>query len=640
MRIIIPDICALGLSFEIGGFRLLFAIIATYMWFMTTLFSKEYMSHAGKKGRYYFFLAITYVATTALFLSGDLYTTFIFFEIMSVASYVCVIHDENELTLRAGGVYLAVAVIGGLVSLMGIFLLHHMFGTLTFEELKPLCEALLKSGDADAIRTLFIAGGCILFGYGAKAGMFPLHIWLPMAHPVAPAPASALLSGIITKTGIFGLLVLSVYVFPGNGQWGFIIVMLGVVTMLLGGILAIFSVDIKRTLACSSMSQLGMIIVGIGMMDLLGEENTLAARGTVMHMVNHACLKLVLFMAAGVIVMNLHKLNLNEIRGYGRKKPFLKLVFLSGSLGIAGIPFFNGYISKTLLHESIVEYIEVLSEQGSSNEALFRVIEWLFLITGAMTLAYMTKLFICVFVEKNVDADLQAEYDEGKPYCTPLTKFVLAITAFVMPVFGVLSKITIDIIGDMGQGFLGAKELEHQVNYFSLENLKGGLISILLGALIYLVFIRRVLLRNEDGREVYADIWPKKLDLLTLFYEPVIMVILPAVIGFICRCLDFALDGVILFLRQTTHKQVFKKEPIPAKFFMAHILGSLMNRISSVASFFMGEKVHRKKNYVLVLAGKKTLMDQTTKMVSASSAFSLMMFAIGIIAVVVYILVV
>lgn len=640
MRIIIPDICALGLSFEIGGFRLLFAIIATYMWFMTTLFSKEYMSHAGKKGRYYFFLAITYVATTALFLSGDLYTTFIFFEIMSVASYVCVIHDEKELTLRAGGVYLAVAVIGGLVSLMGLFLLHHMFGTLTFEELKPLCEALLKSGDADAIRTLFIAGGCILFGFGAKAGMFPLHIWLPMAHPVAPAPASALLSGIITKTGIFGLLVLSVYVFPGNGQWGFIIVMLGVVTMLLGGILAIFSVDIKRTLACSSMSQLGMIIVGIGMMDLLGEENTLAARGTVMHMVNHACLKLVLFMAAGVIVMNLHKLNLNEIRGYGRKKPFLKLVFLSGSLGIAGIPFFNGYISKTLLHESIVEYIEVLSEQGSSNEALFRVIEWLFLITGAMTLAYMTKLFACVFVEKNVDADLQAEYDEGKPCCTPLTKLVLAITAFVMPVFGVLSKITIDIIGNMGQGFLGAKELEHQVNYFSLENLKGGFISILLGALIYLVLIRRVLLRNEDGREVYADIWPKKLDLLTLFYEPVLMVILPAVIGFICRCLDFALDGVILFLRQTTHKQVFRKEPVPAKFFLANILGSIMNRISSAISFCTGERIHRKKNYVLVLAGKKTLMDQTTKMVSASSAFSLMMFAIGIIAVVVYILVV
>ena len=559
---------------------------------------------------------------------------------MSVASYVCVIHDEKEKTLRAGGVYLAVAIIGGMVTLMGIFLLYHMFGTLTFEELRPLCQNVLGSGDADKIRYLFIAGGCILFGFGAKAGMFPLHIWLPMAHPVAPAPASALLSGIITKTGIFGLLVLTVYVFPASSDWGDVVVALGVVTMLLGGVLAIFSVDLKRTLACSSMSQLGMIILGIGMTELLGEENTLAARGTLLHMVNHACLKLVLFMAAGVVVMNLHKLNLNEIRGYGRKKPFLKAVFLSGALGIAGIPLFNGYISKTLLHESIVEYIEILAEKGSPELTKFEIIEWLFLLTGAMTVAYMTKLFICVFVEKNEDPSLQEKYDKKESYCTPLTAVVLGVSALVMPVFGLLSKITLDIIGDMAQSFLLAKELEHEIHYFSWENLKGGLISIALGALIYLLFIRKVLIKDVEGRKEYLNLWPEKLDLLTLFYEPVLMVIIPAVLGFICRCLDFVPDGLILFARKTTHKQVVKKEPVPPKFYMSYIFGSIINRISAVASFFAGEKVHRKKNYVLVLAGKKTLLDQTTKMVSASSAFSLMMFAIGIIAVVVYILVV
>ncbi len=638
MRVVLPEICAMGLSFSFGGFRLLFALLATYMWLMTTLFSKEYLSHSGKKVRYYIFLVMTYFATIGVFLSGDMYTTFVFFEVMSVASYVCVIHDEKKETLRAGGVYLAVAVIGGLVTLMGIFLLYHMAGTLVFEELRPICLKVLSSGNQGKIRELFIAGFCILFGFGAKAGMFPLHIWLPMAHPVAPAPASALLSGIITKSGIFGLIVLTVYVLPGNEDWSLVVLSLGVVTMLLGGLLAIFSVDIKRTLACSSMSQLGMIIVGIAMMGLLGAENSLAVRGVILHMVNHACLKLVLFMAAGVIVMNLHKLDLNEIRGYGKNKPFLKLIFLSGALGIGGIPLFNGYISKTLIHESIVEYIAELGEYGSPAVWAFKVVEMLFLLTGAMTVAYMTKLFVCVFVESNTDEALQQQYDQNKGYCSILTRIVLGVSALIIPIFGVLSKISLNALADYGQGFLMGKELEHSVHYFSWENLRGGLISIVLGAVIYMLYIRCRLIRNIDGREIYLNLWPEKLDLLTLFYEPLIMVIIPSVLGFICRCLDFIPDGIILLLRKTTHKQLFHKEPVPVHYLLSYFFGSIMNRIMAVVDLIKGHKIHRRKNYILALAGRRTNFEQTLKIVSASSAFSLMMFAIGIIAVVVYIL--
>lgn len=640
MRISIPDVCALGLNFEISGFRLIFALLCIYMWFMTTLFSKEYLSHSKKLGRYYFFLIVTFFATTGLFLSADFYTCFIFFEIMSVASYVCVIHDEKKETLRAGGVYLAVAVIGGLVSLMGLFLLYNMLGTLVFEEMRPLCQQILRSGNADNVKSLLIAGGCILFGFGAKAGMFPLHIWLPMAHPVAPAPASALLSGIITKSGIFGLIILMIYVLPDHFSWAVTVLSLGVITMLLGGILAIFSVDIKRTLACSSMSQLGMIIVGIGMTGLLGKENTLAVRGVILHMVNHANLKLVLFMAAGVIVMNLHRLNLNDIRGYGRNKPFLKLVFLTGALGIGGIPLFNGYISKTLLHESIVEYIAGFTVNGSREYWIFKIVEWLFLLTGGMTVAYMTKLFVCVFVEKNEDEIRQKEFDSDKAYCTLLTKAVLSVAAFVIPIFGVLSNITLNKIADYGQAFFLSEELEHNVHFFSFENLKGGCISIALGALIYMLYIRKTLIKQVDGKQEYVDIWPEKLNLLTLLYEPVILIVLPAVAGFICRCLDFILDGLILLMRKTTHKQIVQTEWVSPKYYLAYVIGSIMNVFSELSFFFRGEKLHKKKNYVLVLAGKQTLLDQTTKMVSASSAFSLMMFAIGIIAVVVYILLV
>ena len=415
MQFNIPDICGMGLSFQLDGFQVLYAVITTFMWLETLMFSKEYMSHGKHKGRYYFFTIVTYMATMGVFLSADFYTTFIFFEKMSFTSYVWVAQDEREESLRAAGTYLAVAVIGGMVMLMGLFLLYNMTGTLRFDELKNACASFAGNPG------LYAAGGCILLGFGAKAGVCPLHIWLPKAHPVAPAPASALLSGVLTKTGVFGILILTSRIFVQDTAWGILILTLGVVTMSGGAILALCSIDLKRTLACSSMSQIGFILVGIGMQALLAEHNLLAVWGSVLHMVNHSLIKLTLFMAAGVVYVNLHTLDLNDIRGFGRRKKTLKFVFAMGALGIAGVPLWNGYISKTLIHEAIVEYIAFLSEHGEISNAIYGVgtmkfIEWMFLLSGGLTVAYMLKLFICIFVEKNSDAEKQKQYDGKVSY--------------------------------------------------------------------------------------------------------------------------------------------------------------------------------------------------------------------------------
>ena len=233
---------------------------------------------------------------------------------MSFTSYVWVAHDESEGALRSAATYLAVAVTGGLVMLMGLFLLYDLCGTLSFTELPAAVAAVRESGGLTAstqgedavlslsggsaagippLTQLYAAGGCLLFGFGAKAGAFPLHIWLPKAHPVAPAPASALLSGILTKTGVFGVIAVTVTLFACDGKWGSLVLLLGVATMALGALLAVFSVDLKRTLACSSVSQIGFILTGIGLLALPGEEKELAARGTLLHMVNHSLFKLV-----------------------------------------------------------------------------------------------------------------------------------------------------------------------------------------------------------------------------------------------------------------------------------------------------------------------------------------------------------
>lgn len=356
----VPEICGLGLNFTIDGFRVLYAAITCFMWMCTSLFSKEYFAHYRNRNRYYLFWLLTLGATTGIFLSADLYTTFIFFEIMSISSYVWVAHDETGASLRAAETYLAVAIIGGLTLLMGLFLLYHQTGTLAISELYEACQG----------KNVYPACICMLVGFGAKAGAFPLQIWLPKAHPVAPAPASALLSGILTKTGIFGVLVISCQILLHDAKWGGFVLIIGLITMFLGALLAVFSIDFKRTLACSSVSQIGFILIGVGMQGLLGEHNEIAIRGTVLHMVNHSLFKLVLFMAAGVIYMNIHKLNLNEIRGFGRKKPLLKFIYLMGALGIGGVPLWSGYISKTLLHESMVEYIHEL-EGGHILNSIF-----------------------------------------------------------------------------------------------------------------------------------------------------------------------------------------------------------------------------------------------------------------------------
>ena len=190
----LPEVCGLGLNFTVDGFRVLYATIATFMWMMTSVFSTEYFEHYRNRNRYYLFQLITLGATVGIFLSADLYTTFVFFEIMSVSSYVWVAQDEKQASMRAAATYLAVAVIGGLTLLMGLFLLYTQAGTLRIDQLYEACHG----------KNVYAACFCMLVGFGAKAGAFPLQIWLPKAHPVAPAPASALLSGILTSKNVKG----------------------------------------------------------------------------------------------------------------------------------------------------------------------------------------------------------------------------------------------------------------------------------------------------------------------------------------------------------------------------------------------------------------------------------------------------
>lgn len=537
-------ICGLGLTFQVDGFRIVMALLTAAIWMMTTLPSRSYFAHRRNRNRYYLFLLLALGSTMGIFLSGDLYTTFIFFEMMSFASYVWVVQEETPEAIKASRSYLTIGVLGGLVTLMGIFLLYHLAGTLQFDALRKACAAV------EDRRLLYAAGSCVLFGFAAKAGMFPLHFWMPRSYTAAPAPATAVLSAVLSKAGIFGVLIVSCDVFYHDINWGMLILILGVVTMLLGAVLGLFSINLKRTLACSSMSQIGFILVGVGMQGLLGAHNQLAVYGTVLHMVNHSLIKLILFVIAGVIFTQTESLNLNEIRGWGRGKPLLAFCFLMAAVGVGGIPLWSGYISKTLLHEGIVEYIEILAAQGGAG--LMRVIEWLFLIAGGMTLAYMTKLFVAIFIEQKPESTVEKSKYMDKP-----TAVMLTVSGLILLFFGLFAHGTMDKIAEASRSFLGGAELEHTVQYFSWTNLQGALISICIGVVLYFGVVRLLLMKKDgQGVRVYVDRWPRWADLEKVVYQPLLQGL--AFIGAFCsRVVASVADWIILLV----HRLFYKKAP-------------------------------------------------------------------------------
>ena len=625
----LPDVCVTGFTFALDGFRRVYAVVFALMWAMTLLFSPDYFAHHHRRNRYYFFQLLTLGATMGVFLAEDLYTAFVFFEVMSFTSFAWVIQEETDGAIRAAKTYLAVAVIGGLAALMGLFLLWHTLGTLTISELYPAAQA------AGKLPVLYTAGACILFGYGAKAGMFPVHIWLPKAHPVAPAPASALLSGALTKTGVWGILAVSCNLFRGDPAWGTAILSLGSVTMLLGAVLALFSNDLKRTLACSSMSQIGFILTGVGMLGLLGGENALAARGTVLHMVNHSVLKLVLFLCAGTVYRNLHRLDLNDIRGFGRGKPLLLVSFLLGALGIGGVPLFNGYVSKTLLHEAIVEGVP---QYGWP----LTLVEWVFLISGGLTVAYMTKLFVAVFVEKHPDR--QAEFDAQKRYLSRPAALALGGSAVLIPVLGFTAAVTMNGIAELAVDFLHGEPLTHEIRYLSLENLKGAAVSIAIGAAVYLLPVRRWMRR--DGN--YVNRWPAELDLEDLVYRPLLLKLLPAVFGWVSalfgenrltapaargllavtktlsHALSDSLDAVVLGLRRTLLRQSPEPETDEVRCSAAYRAGRELDRLG-LGSAPAGERDRGRWMFRVARTRR-----ETGRLLRTTLSFGLLMLVLGL----------
>ncbi len=332
----------LGFNFDffVSPLEFLMGLVSSFLWMIASIYAIEYMEHSHSHDRYNTFSLLSLAGMLGIVFAKNLFSLYIFFELLCVASTILVFHEETPEAMRAGFKYLFLGIAGGLVLLFSIIATYQISG---HGELSRIGIGL-----KDSPWLPYIFWGYVI-GFGVKAGIFPLHIWLPSAHPVAPSPASALLSGVMIKAGAYGIFK-TVYniigfaaIVPAHINMSLGLLIIAIITILLGSAVAITQTEIKRMLAYSSISQIGYVVMGIALLSPLGIV------GSLMHIFGHALMKGALFLSAGAIIYKIGLRQIKDLRGLGRRMPIVTGVFTVAALSMIGLPPMVGFISKWFL---------------------------------------------------------------------------------------------------------------------------------------------------------------------------------------------------------------------------------------------------------------------------------------------------
>ncbi|HEX2945482.1 MAG TPA: proton-conducting transporter membrane subunit [Clostridia bacterium] len=340
-------VCLAWFDGSIDGLSRLFTLIISFVVLMASLYSIGYFKGETNNKRYFFFLLLTLGSLIGVAVSTQFGNFYVFWELMTWASYLMIVHEPTEKALKAGFKYFMMCATGAYFMQFGILMLHNELGTFDMNAVSSAAGSLPPA-------VLLAVVLAFVIGTGVKAGLVPMHSWLPEAHPAAPSPVSSLLSGILTKIGIYGLIrvlfaVFGVGVLAQLGSAGklsgigLLISVLGIATLLYGEIMALLQKDIKRLLAYSTMAQIGEITTTLG----LGTYLSLVAG--LYHVVNHAAMKGMLFLAVGILIHTLKTQEIVKLKGIGKVMPVTCGCMSIGILALMGLPPFGGFISKFLM---------------------------------------------------------------------------------------------------------------------------------------------------------------------------------------------------------------------------------------------------------------------------------------------------
>ncbi|HOK40930.1 MAG TPA: proton-conducting transporter membrane subunit [bacterium] len=343
----------IGINLVFDSFTGVLLTIISLITCLIVIYSFSYMEKFTEKKKYYSLLLLMLSGMNGVVISGDIFNIYVFLEIASIASYALVGFGCEDEELEAAFKYLVLGSVASAFILLGIIFIYGKYGTLN---LAQLATYIGNENLINKINLNMIISVLFIMGFGLKAALVPFHAWLPDAHPSAPAPISAMLSGLLIKAlGIYVIIRIFFFIFKISLILSYIIMGLGMLSMFIGVLLALGQWDFKRLLAYHSISQMGYIILSFGIAGAAISKNLpssialLALIGGIYHLINHSVFKSLLFLCSGAIEYATGTRKIKELGGLREKMPITSLTCFIASLSISGIPPFNGFWSKLII---------------------------------------------------------------------------------------------------------------------------------------------------------------------------------------------------------------------------------------------------------------------------------------------------
>ena len=410
---------AIGIALEVDALSLFFGLLVATAVLVSCIYSIQYMSHDHNVREYYTLFLMLSGGVMGLVLSGDIFNMFIMVEILTFAAVaLTAFRNTAKGALEAAFKYLVVGSMGSTCILVGTIMLYAQVHTLNFAQLSALIPDNLNNATKLSFALLFI-------GFGTKAFIVPFHPLAADAHGAAPASISVLISGVLTKSGIYGIIRLCYFLFQsmGLGTVQFMLVFFGCMSMFICVTMALAQHDFKRLLAFHSISQIGYVLTAVGLCTALGISAGLY------HAMNHTLFKGLLFLAAGAVLHQTGTTDLDRLGGLSRKMPWTTVLFLIGAFSISGIPPFNGFASKWMIYQATYEKAV---ESGNIGFLLVTIIA---LITSVLTLASFVKVSQSVFF-----GQLPKEYENVKEVSFGM-RFAMCIFALLCVFTGLFPNV-------------------------------------------------------------------------------------------------------------------------------------------------------------------------------------------------------
>lgn len=438
----ITGIPYIKLEFSLDRLSAFFILALSLLAVCVSLYSIGYVSHYyGKRnvGLFNFLSAIFLLSMTGVFLSHNLVVFIVMWELMSLISFFLVIFEaEQPENRKAGILYLIMTHIGTAFLLVAFALVYKYSGSLNLDMDMHTAPASVKN-------IIFI---CFLAGFGTKAGIVPLHVWLPYAHPAAPSNVSALMSGIMIKTAVYGLIR---FVLFGLGAefywWGSTILAVGAISAIIGVAYAFTEQNIKRLLAYSSIENIGIMLVGLGIsFSAYSSGNvvlsSLALIAALIHLFNHALFKGLMFMGAGAIHYSTHTKNMEALGGLIKKMPFTGIFFLAGAVSISALPPFNGFVGEWLTYQSL---LMAITSGTIGNRLIAMLTVAVLAMAGALAAASLVKCFGISFL-----ALPRTDAAKGAKEVPAPMLLAMGILSLLCLLSGLLPSYTIKFAGSVG----------------------------------------------------------------------------------------------------------------------------------------------------------------------------------------------